>query len=62
VDRVAWDDLPAELKEAITARTGQITAIRTPGAGLNSPLAAIITAKPPSHHSSSTSPRPCSGT
>jgi hypothetical protein len=45
VDRVAWDDLPAELKEAITARTGQITAIRTPGAGLNSPLAAIITAE-----------------
>jgi len=45
VDRVAWDDLPAELKEAITARTGQITAIRTPGAGLNSPLAVIITAE-----------------
>ena len=36
---------PKEVRGAITARTGQITAIRTPGAGLNSPLAAIITAE-----------------
>jgi hypothetical protein len=34
VDRVAWDDLPKEVTDAITARTGQIAAIRTPGAGL----------------------------
>ena len=29
MDRVAWDDLPAEVRDAIIARTGQITAIRT---------------------------------
>jgi hypothetical protein len=40
--RVAWDDLPASLKQAIQARTGPITAVRTATAGQNSPLAAII--------------------
>ena len=44
LDRVEWEDLPAQVKDAITSRTGQITHIRMPSAGLNSPLAAIITA------------------
>jgi len=32
------------VRDAIQARTGRITAVRTPGMGQNSPLAAIITA------------------
>jgi hypothetical protein len=40
--RIAWDDLPSPLKQAIEARTGPITAARTATAGQNSPLAAII--------------------
>lgn len=40
--RVAWDDLPRPVKQAIETRTGPITAVRTPTAGQNSPLAAII--------------------
>jgi len=31
--RVAWDDLPASLKQAIQARTGPTTAVRTATAG-----------------------------
>lgn len=40
--RIAWDDLPGPLTQAIEARIGQITAVRTADAGQNSPLAAII--------------------
>jgi len=40
--RIAWDDLPSSLKDAIKARTGRITSARTAAAGQNSPLAAII--------------------
>ena len=40
--RIAWDDLPSSLKDAIKARTGRITSARTATAGQNSPLAAII--------------------
>ena len=40
--RIAWDDLPGPLKQAIEARTGPITAVRIATAGQNSPLAAII--------------------
>ena len=40
--RIAWDDLPGPLKQAIQARTGPITAVRIAAAGQNSPLAAII--------------------
>jgi hypothetical protein len=40
--RIAWDDLPGPLIQAIEARTGQITAVRTADTGQNSPLAAII--------------------
>jgi hypothetical protein len=40
--RVAWDDLPSSLKDAIEARTGRITSVRIAAAGQNSPLAAII--------------------
>jgi hypothetical protein len=42
--RVAWDDLPGPLKQAIEARTGPITGVRIASAGQNSPLAAIIDA------------------
>jgi hypothetical protein len=42
VDRIAWDDLPQPLKQAIEARTGRITTVRIASTGLNSPLAAII--------------------
>lgn len=40
--RIAWDDLPRPLKQAIEARTGPVTAVRIATAGQNSPLAAII--------------------
>lgn len=40
--RIAWDDLPGPLKQAIEARTGPITRVRVASAGQNSPLAAII--------------------
>jgi hypothetical protein len=40
--RIALEDLPGPLKEAIRARTGPITAARVATAGQNSPLAAII--------------------
>ena len=40
--RIAWDDLPGPLRQAIEARTGPITAVRIATAGQNSPLAAII--------------------
>jgi hypothetical protein len=40
--RVAWDDLPGPLKQAIEARIGSITTARTMTAGQNSPLAAVI--------------------
>jgi hypothetical protein len=43
--RVAWDDLPELLKQAIESRTGRITAIRIASAGQNSPLAAVIDAR-----------------
>ena len=40
--RIAWDDLPEPLKQAIEARTGRIAGVRIATAGQNSPLAAII--------------------
>jgi hypothetical protein len=40
--RIAWDDLPGSLKQAVEVRTGPITAVRIASAGQNSPLAAII--------------------
>lgn len=40
--RIAWNDLPEPLKQAIKARTGQIAGVRIASAGQNSPLAAII--------------------
>ncbi|MCW2934322.1 MAG: hypothetical protein JWM19_5284, partial [Actinomycetia bacterium] len=40
--RMQWDELPSSLKEAITARTGPITAGRAVTDGQNSPLAAVI--------------------
>jgi hypothetical protein len=43
--RIAWDDLPGPLKQAIESHTGPITAIRIASAGQNSPLAAIIDAR-----------------
>jgi hypothetical protein len=42
--RVAWDDLPEPMKQAIEARTGPIESVRVASAGQNSPLAAIINA------------------
>ena len=41
-ERIAWDDLPGPLKQAIEVRTGPITAVHIATAGQNSPLAAII--------------------
>ena len=41
-ERIAWDDLPRPLKQAIEARTGRIAAVRIAATGRNSPLAAII--------------------
>lgn len=40
--RIQWEDLPGPLKDAITARTGPITAGRAVTDGQNSPLAAVI--------------------
>jgi hypothetical protein len=40
--RIAWEDLPSQLKEAIADRTGPITGARAMNAGQNSPLAAVI--------------------
>jgi hypothetical protein len=40
--RVAWDDLPGPLRDAVAARTGPITTARTMTAGLNSPLSAVL--------------------
>ena len=42
--RIAWEDLPEPLKQAIGARTGPITDVRIATAGQNSQLAAIIDA------------------
>jgi hypothetical protein len=42
VERIAWDDLPGQLVEAIEARTGPIIATSAVTDGLNSPLAAVI--------------------
>jgi hypothetical protein len=44
LERLAWGDLPASLRQAIEARTGRIAAVRIATAGQNSPLAAIIEA------------------
>jgi len=43
--RIAWNDLPGPLKQAIRARTGPITGVRIASAGQNSPLAATIDAE-----------------
>ena len=40
--RIAWDALPGQLKDAIAARTGPITTAQTMTAGLNSALAAVL--------------------
>jgi hypothetical protein len=40
--RLAWNDLPEPLKQAIQARTGPITSVRIATAGQNSPLAATV--------------------
>lgn len=40
--RIPWEHLPGNLKQAIEARTGTITAVRTMTAGQNSPLAAVV--------------------
>lgn len=42
MERIAWDDLPGSLKEAIGKRTGPITTGRAVADGQNSPLAAVI--------------------
>ena len=44
-ERIAWDELPGPLKQAIEARTGPIAGLRSASAGQNSPLAAIIDAR-----------------
>lgn len=40
--RIAWDDLPRALKDAVADRTGTIRGARTMTAGQNSPLAAVV--------------------
>ena len=40
--RIAWNDLPRRVRDAIEDRTGPITGVRIPGLGQNSPLAGII--------------------
>lgn len=40
--RIEWDDLPAALKDAISARTGPVLSGRAARDGQNSPLAAIL--------------------
>ena len=42
VQRIAWDALPGQLKDAIAARTGPIAAAQTMAAGMNSALAAVL--------------------
>jgi hypothetical protein len=42
--RIAWDELPGPLKQAIEARADPFTGVRIASAGQNSPLAAIIDA------------------
>lgn len=42
MESIAWDGLPAPLKQAIEARTGRIVGVRIATSGENSPLAAII--------------------
>jgi hypothetical protein len=43
MDRIAWKDLPGPLRQAIEGRTGPVISALTASAGLNSPLAAIVT-------------------
>ena len=43
--RIAWDDLPEPLKQAIEARTGPINSVCIASAGQNSPLAVIVDAR-----------------
>jgi hypothetical protein len=38
-ERIGWDDLPATLKDAISARTGPVVSGRAATDGQNSPLA-----------------------
>lgn len=40
--RIAWDDLPGPLKDAIQARTGPIITGRAVADSQNSPLAAVV--------------------
>jgi hypothetical protein len=40
--RIEWDDLPASLKDAISARTGPVISGRAATDGQNSPLAAVL--------------------
>ncbi len=40
--RIPWDDLPASLKDAISARTGPVISGRAATDGQNSPLAAVL--------------------
>ena len=40
--RIEWDDLPATLKDAISARTGPVISGRAATDGQNSPLAAVL--------------------
>ena len=40
--RIPWDDLPGDLKESISARTGPVTAGHAAADGQNSPLAAVL--------------------
>jgi hypothetical protein len=44
-ERIAWDDLPGPLRQAIEARTGPVTGVRIASTGQNSPLAVIIDAR-----------------
>jgi hypothetical protein len=43
VERIAWEDLPDDLKLSIEKRTGRILHARTATAGQNSPVAATVT-------------------
>jgi hypothetical protein len=40
--RVAFDELPAAARQAVTVQTGRITATRTVGGGINSAVAALL--------------------
>ena len=44
MERLAWDNLPESLRQAIEARTGPVHAVQIATAGENSPLAAVIDA------------------